>query len=273
MEPLSELPIWSYSQLSQYEECGEQYRLKRIERLAETPAVWFPAGNAFHEVTEEFDRESLTLGIEYASFGDWTNRFQTAFRLLIDEQIAKTPDIPVEEWRTAGRTKEDIPWWDEHGPDMVRDYVNWRLKNADRYGIWVAPDGTPGIEWEGTVPIGDVQVTMRADRVMVDKGTGATIIVDMKSGRHEPDDPLQLRIYRMVIERATSEPMWYGAFYMARKALLTKPVVLDTTNEWGIEERFRRAQAGKAAGIFTPRPSERNCQQCGFRKHCQFTED
>jgi putative RecB family exonuclease len=113
---------------------------------------------------------------------------------------------------------------------------------------------------------------MKADRILVDQGTGATIIVDLKSGKRRPDNPLQLRIYRMVIERATAEPMWYGAYFMTREASLTTPVVLDTTNEWAIEERFRRAELAIQAGIFTPRPSPDNCTQCAFRDICQFAE-
>jgi putative RecB family exonuclease len=268
-----ELPIRSYSQLSQYEECGEQYRLKRIERRDELPAVWFPAGNTFHGITEAFDRFVLEHGIEVAVHEDWAGDWPMVFGLYVEEEHEKTPDIPVEEWRTAGRTKEDIPWWNEHGPEMVRSYVDWRVKNADRLGIWVAPDGTPGIEWEGTASIGGVRVTAKADRVFVDRNTGATIIVDLKSGSYEPDDPLQLRIYRMVIERATAEPMWYGAFYMARKAEMTKPFVLDTTNEQAIAQRFQRMELGISAGVFTPRPSKRNCAQCGFKRHCIFVEE
>ena len=272
MEQPDDRPIRSYSQLSQYEECGEQYRLKRIERRDELPAVWFPAGNAFHQVTEVFDVQVVKFGLEAALLTDWPSLFPGFLAQFVEEELEKT-NVPVEEWRTAGRTKEDIPWWNEHGPEMVRSYVDWRVKNADRLGIWVAKDGTPGIEWEGTASIGGVRVTAKADRVFVDLNTGATLIVDLKSGSYEPDDPLQLRIYRMVIERATAEPMWYGAFYMARKAEMTKPFVLDTTNEQAIAQRFQRMELGISAGVFTPRPSKRNCAQCGFKRHCIFVEE
>ena len=270
MEPASDRPIRSYSQLSQLEECGEQYRLKRIERLAETPAVWFPAGNAFHHITEQFDKTAVATDVYRAAEYDWGREFPAAFSNFVD---AEETDLPVEKWRTAGRTKEDIPWWNEHGPKMVRDYVDWRVKNAERYGIWIAPDGTPGIEWEGTAPMGRVLCNARADRVLVDLQTGATIIVDLKSGSYEPDDPLQLRVYHIVIERVTEQPMWYGAFYMARKQKLTKPMPLDTTNEYAIERRFDIAEDMIEAGIFPPRPSPSNCRQCGFKAHCIFAEE
>jgi putative RecB family exonuclease len=274
-EPL--LPIRSYSQLTQYEECGEQYRLKRIVRVPEAPAVWFPAGNAFHHVTEQFDRTTLASSVERAAEYDWGQEFPAAFWNQANVLIASGADPDTSTWRTGGvgpkRPKgDDIDWWNEHGPDMVRAYVDWRVANAERYEIWVAPDGTPGIEWEGEAVLGGARVTARADRILVDKGTGATIIVDLKTGKSTPDNPLQLRIYRMVIERATAEPMWYGAFYMARGASLTKPVALDGTNEQAIEERFSRLEVGLEAGVFTPRPGS-NCRQCGVKAHCIFAED
>lgn len=235
--------------------------------------MWFPAGNAFHYMTEEFDRTAFVTGVEKAAEYDWAREFPGAFRNQVAELVEKGADPDTSTWRTAGRTPETVDWWNEHGPDMVRGYVKWRLANADRYEIWVAPDGTPGIEWEGTAVLGGVNVTMRADRIFVDKGTGATIIVDLKSGSYEPDDPLQLRVYHMVIERVTEQPMWYGAFYMARKQKLTKPLPLDTTNEYAIERRFDIAEDMIEAGIFPPRPSPSNCRQCGFKAHCIFAEE
>jgi CRISPR/Cas system-associated exonuclease Cas4 (RecB family) len=60
---------------------------------------------------------------------------------------------------------------------------------------------------------------------------------------------------------------------MARKAEMTKPFVLDTTNEQAIDQRFQRMEHGITAGVFTPRPSKRNCAQCGFKQHCIFVEE
>jgi putative RecB family exonuclease len=272
-----ELPIRSYSQLSQLEECPEQYRLKRIERVPEAPAVWFPGGEAFHWATEDFDHYVVDFGLEAAAAIDWPSSFPAKFDLACQERIDKGDSPDLSTWRTAGVSKtlphgEDFRWWKEHGPEMVRDYVRWRYKTRDRYGIWVASDGTPGIEWDGVAELGGVPVTARADRIMVDLGTGATIIVDLKTGKKTPDNPLQLRIYRMVIERVTAEPMWYGAYYMAREAKLTAPMVLDTTNEVALEERFARAERLHEAGIYLPRPGP-NCRQCAVKAHCIFAED
>ena len=270
-------PVRSYSQLSQLEECGEQYRLKRIERVPEAPAVWFPGGEAFHAATEDFDRYTVDHGLDAAAAFDWPSSFEGKFELAIQERIDKGDSPDLSTWRTAGVSKalphgEDIRWWNEHGPEMVRDYVRWRCKTRERYGIWVSADGVPGIEWDGVAELGGVPVTARADVIFVDLGTGATIIVDKKTGKKTPDSPLQLRVYHMVIERATAEPMWYGAYYMAREAKLTQPMVLDAFNEYALEERFHRAELVIEADLFTPRPGP-SCRQCAVKAHCIFAED
>lgn len=121
MGQLSELPpdTRSYSQLSQYTKCAEEYRLKRIERRAEAPAVWFPAGTAFHEITELFDRWALNDGLTAAAAKDWGSRFSETFEAHLDELREQAPD--ESKWRVAGVSKalpngEDIAWWAERGP-------------------------------------------------------------------------------------------------------------------------------------------------------------
>jgi hypothetical protein len=99
---------------------------------------------------------------------------------------------------------------------MVNDYIEWRVRHRDRYSNLGSSGREPRDRMGRRRELGGVNVTMKADRILVDQGTGATIIVDLKSGKRRPDNPLQLRIYRMVIERATAEPMWYGAYFMTQ---------------------------------------------------------
>lgn len=272
-------PIRSYSQLSQFEQCGEQYRLQRIERVPERPAIWFPAGNAVHAVTEAFDTHAVTYGLDAAMAINWPETYAYQFDEEIQDLVERGRDPDLSTWRTAGKpTKampngEDYAWWMREGPRQVDQYIVWRFGNRGRYGIWEDPEGNPGIEWEGAARLGGVCVTMRADRILVDLTTGATIIVDIKSGKSVPEETLQLRVYKMVVERVTDEPMWYGAYYMTREARLTAPIALDLGNEQAIEERFTRTERAIEAGIYTPRPSARNCGQCGVKQYCIFKEE
>lgn len=49
----------SYTQLRQWAECGERYRLERLEHAPSRPGVWLPAGTAVHAACEEYLRNSL----------------------------------------------------------------------------------------------------------------------------------------------------------------------------------------------------------------------
>lgn len=52
----SEPPHRSLSQLTDYAECGEAYRLQRIARAPRRPGWWFPGGSAVHATVERFLR-------------------------------------------------------------------------------------------------------------------------------------------------------------------------------------------------------------------------
>jgi hypothetical protein len=45
----------SYSQVNEYTNCSERYRLTRIVGVNEDPAYWFIGGSAVHSATEAVD--------------------------------------------------------------------------------------------------------------------------------------------------------------------------------------------------------------------------
>lgn len=51
----------SYTQLSQWQECGKRYQLQRVLNLPEKPAWWNIGGHAVHAATEALDREQFEL--------------------------------------------------------------------------------------------------------------------------------------------------------------------------------------------------------------------
>jgi hypothetical protein len=54
---MSGLRTRSHSQLGQYAECGEAYRLNRVMRVPSRPGWWFPGGTATHSTIELYLRE------------------------------------------------------------------------------------------------------------------------------------------------------------------------------------------------------------------------
>jgi len=49
----------SYSQFTTLIQCGEKYRLTRIEHIEEDPAWYFAGGTAVHSASEAIDHQLL----------------------------------------------------------------------------------------------------------------------------------------------------------------------------------------------------------------------
>lgn len=49
----------SYSAFSTWAKCQEEYRLTRILKVEEDPAIWFASGSAFHSGCDAIDRAIL----------------------------------------------------------------------------------------------------------------------------------------------------------------------------------------------------------------------
>lgn len=57
---MSDLIRLSYSGYSTLLECGEKFRLTRVEQIEEAPAWYLIGGSAVHSATEVYDRALFT---------------------------------------------------------------------------------------------------------------------------------------------------------------------------------------------------------------------
>lgn len=195
----------------------------------------------------------------------WEGRFAQE----IEQTKERHPEVPVSQWRTAGRrtktnpNKEDLDWWRTAGLEMVERYVQWR--EATQFPVWATPDGGPGIELELMVPFGQIPVHMFIDRVFeTDEGP---VIVDLKTGSREPDSALQLAFYAAGIEIAYGIRPRMGAYWMGRTGELTRPYLLDHLSTPLLANWLTRFNVAVREGIFLPHPS-RLCGSCGVASAC-----
>lgn len=257
----------SHSSLTSWLDCGERYRLERIENVPQQKSWWLVGGSAFHKASEYLD-----LGTEENTAAAWKRAW--------DEQYAE--DIPAgsdhSKIRAGGRVskqwpeKENIDWWQETGPDMLVKYVEWRdAKFAEGWQWFRLPDGSAAIEVpvqlvlnEGT----DDQVLVKGyiDRVMV-TDDGELLVNDLKSGSRQPASTLQLGIYAQGFARAFGVTPILGGYYMSRKAELTGPVSLLHYTPELIGRWFGMAQEGISDGIFIPHVSS-FCGTCSVKPYC-----
>lgn len=263
----------SWSQLSSYEKCPEEFYHERIAKVYQAPAVWFPAGTAYHSACEAFDLAAFVSSVDEAvDAGGWGVTFLGEFEAELDAVREIEPDESA--WRTAKsplvawkQTGENADWWRDRGPAMVEKYVEWRRQKAKLYRILQLPDGKPALETEMLTYFGSVQVKAFADLVLEDINTGATVVVDRKSGKRPPKNLDQLGVYRLGLEDTFKVPMWYGAWFMARTGTLTHPRPLEQYDDGSLQRRFEEMDALVTAGHFLP-VTQFLCDYCGVRPHC-----
>lgn len=263
----------SYSQLTTYLECGEQYRLKYIERIPEAPSVWSIGGTAFHTCAELILRGELDGHDPAAVVAAWAMAWDLAYKEVIDRPLPEGTDLDPDTWRKANRGTEDVTWWTWHGPRMVGDFTAW----WDRSGLSVLTMrddeqgvGVPLVEHEFLVKIGGVDVRAIPDALVVDEH-GQLDVLDYKSGRADKlpgKDPYQLGVYAAAAEVGLGlRPTW-GLFYGTRLAE-AYPHNLDRVPLAKVADDFARFDAAELAGVYKPNPGQQ-CRFCGVRDHCDY---
>lgn len=203
----------SYSSASKYAECGEKWRLEYGRGI--TSGSWFATvgGKAVHSITELNDR--VRLGIEGITVPTFKEEF---LKLLAAEQAEGVKHKAsgtklVELGWTGGPNKKDVEWWLEYGPKMVLAWETWRNEHPE-LEILILEDGTPAIELEFRIEIGEETVLGYVDRIFIDKTTGNIIIVDLKTGK-TPAGQLQLGDYGVGMLEQYGVQADYGCYWVA----------------------------------------------------------
>lgn len=167
----------------------------------------------------------------------------------------------------ANPNKEDVNFWLETGPKWVQGYIDWRNANPD-WKIWTAPDGNRAIEL-GLIPeFAGVSVKMVIDRVF--EVNGELVIVDLKTSKTTPTNPLQLGFYKVGLQKQFGIDIKWGSYWMARKFGISPMVDLSIYTEEKLEYFVENFDKARKSGIFLPNTN--NCQyKCGLTAHCQFS--
>jgi hypothetical protein len=167
----------------------------------------------------------------------------------------------------ANPNKEDVNFWLETGPKWVQGYIDWRNANPD-WKIWTAPDGNRSIEL-GLIPeFAGVPVKMVIDRVF--EVNGELVIVDLKTSKTTPTNPLQLGFYKVGLQKQFGIDIKWGSYWMARKFGISSMVDLSIYTEEKLEYFVENFDKARKSGIFLPNTN--NCQyKCGLTAHCQFS--
>jgi putative RecB family exonuclease len=261
----------SYSQRNEYLDCGWKYRLHRVVQLPEIPAVWFPAGSAFHHVAETYEWSLFNDDPKFPPAA-WQGLFVEKFAELCNELREVEPD--ESKWRVGGRVSKDKPnkedriWWEKAGQGFVSSYIIWREQMAAGGFTVATVDGVPCIEMKLESLIGKTEVVSYVDLVLRDP-TGIPVVYDNKAGARVPIGTEQLGLYSVQLERVMNEPVTWGAYYMARQGTATENKDLSHYTEENLGMIYDMLDKAIESEIFAPHIGM-SCQSCGYRDVCQW---
>lgn len=245
---------FSASQLNSWLYCGKSFELERIVKVPQEPAWFLLGGSAFHKGTEILDGrddflQSLPIGDEYLD-----ELWEDCIADQIKEALEVQPDH--RRWRVAGITKDrpkgqDVDWWMDNGPQMLRNYVDWGHGDL----------GKPlSIEEEFHVWFGDIEVRGFIDRVYAHR------IVDLKTGS-KAASIFQLGIYHAALLEKNGEAPQFGGTFSGRDGKLSRPMDLSLWTPEYAGKVLGNLQRAIEAEVFIPQPSF-SCQNCSVRIGC-----
>ncbi|ANU79405.1 Cas4 exonuclease [Mycobacterium phage BuzzBuzz] len=260
----------SVSQLKQYERCPYSYKLARVDKVWQRPAAWLPQGSAVHTVLEEYRRRELDgdpMSLEEAQ-----EMFKEEYAKEVSQYTDVTPNFDW--WFRSGRYDgaSDLERRWHIGLEQIEKFFAWTEGHPEEV-IWIAPDGTPGIELGFDIDLDGVLVRGYIDAVLRDSD-GNVIVRDYKTG-NTPGDDFQLGVYSVALaETYGIEPPQIGDYYMAgKKGVKGKPTYPYDLGDWPRErvaEKFRELEENIAAERFDPDPDPDKCAFCDVSYHCPF---
>ncbi|WP_073837481.1 PD-(D/E)XK nuclease family protein [Micromonospora sp. CB01531] len=258
----------SFSQLSQYAKCSEEFRLNRMvrPRLPSRPASWLAGGIAIQSAADDWER----TGRKY----DLAGMFEEYYWREIDRLKEEQPDLSY--WMKPPRTKtveKDIENRLNRGLESwVGNYL--RYAEEGEWEIWNDPFGDPAIEVEctWTFPSG-VSINMAIDRILYWPKADICTIEDLKSG-NRVDDPRQLGLYLFVANRLFEDhlpaPIQHARFWYFKDGVAGE---WETDHRWTeeyLDAEYSALDRGIQNRVFIASPSSDNCGLCGVKEWCRL---
>lgn len=254
----------SVSQYKTYTRCPYSWKLQKIDKVWQRPAAWLAQGTAVHAAAEAYERSGRTLPL-----GEMLDVFRQSYTDEISEYTDDTPNFDW--WFASGpyRGAQDIERRFLLGLEQTGKYPAWYEKHPDEV-VWIAPDGTPGIELGFDIDLDGIQVTGFIDVIIIDAETGELTVRDNKTG-NQPGDDFQLATYAVAVELAygVDRPRM-GDYWMGRTGKPTFPFDLSAWDRDRITAEFRQLADNIQAERFAPDPEPAKCRFCPVAESCEF---
>jgi len=249
----------SVSQTEQYEKCGYQYYLQRVEKVTPRPAAWSFQGTAFHSAAEKFEKEARTPSEE-----EMIQFFSDRYSALVNKSMKEEPNL--DRWMTANKKPagQDIEDRYKLGQNQVRDYARWSKENKPSFVTVKDDKGEKkiGLELYFKVELGGVMVRGYIDQLFPKK------VRDLKTGSTKSH--FQLETYKVAAGKQWGLEINKGDWYLGKTGKLSRTVDLSGVTEEQVAARYVEMDQGVKAGRFEAKPGF-HCQFCDVSHACQFS--
>ena len=255
----------SWSQASQWNECGYAYYLDRIEQVWRRPASWLEMGTAVHEACEKWELSNRTATREEAR--EW---FIEAYVREMAETLATTPNLSY--WESSGpyRGEADASRRYKVGIEHVDRYIDYYTGKGSNEVIWIDPNGNPAIELNFDIDLEGVRVRGKIDAIIEHPKKGL-IVRDTKTGR-DPGTGAQLKVYAQAVQELHQVEITKGDYMMTNRGTPTRTKDLSLVPRSDVVDLFQLMDEGVKAEVFEPKPGP-GCARCSVRDSCEFRED
>lgn len=255
----------SVSQYKQYERCPMAWYLSRVEKAWQRPAAWLPQGSAVHEAGEAWERSGRTMTLE-----EMQQVYTESYDNHVNTYCDVTPNLEWWFWSGPYNGEADINRRYDLGLQQCGRMLDWYGKHQDEV-VWIAPDGTPGIELGFDIDLDGIEIRGFIDLIMSNLCGDEIYVRDNKTG-NKPGDDFQLGVYKVAMEVTHGAYAPTGDYWMGKTGKPTKPYDLTDWTRETVRDKFVELQDNINAGNFPPDPEPSKCRFCDVSYSCQYRQ-
>lgn len=254
----------SVSQLKQVTHCGEAFAISRGFRGPKPPPrPWAQtvAGSAFHLMIVEWERSGRTK--------DPIDLFNAFWETELEEMKNRQPNLNL--WMRPPRTKSgEAAIKNVYERFVKRDIPNYITRCLEaEWEVFKLPDGSPALEIEFEVQLGEVTVRGTIDRIQWWPKQGMVAVEDTKSGSpKQENDARQLGIYRLGAAEAYDIDLTHGRYWFTKVDRGSNWVDLTRYTRERLTEDYQKVDRIIQEDLLLPNPGE-NCTLCDVKPWCR----
>lgn len=238
-------------------QCGERYRLERVEKRPSRPAAWTVRGNAVHETVEKWEASGRELDPEkYFNEEAWPK--------ALEETKDKYPEL--RHWQRTPRVSSvprDIELRKADGLGQVLRYCERATAEEDLWRVIA-------VEQSFELDFPDILVRGYIDQIR-EWNDGELSVWDIKTGGDDSEDNRQLGLYGLGYQglHPDQSAIAFGSYWYTKLDRASRAVDLSIYTYEYVNQELQKVKKILDQGLFLANPSINNCKFCGVSEFCK----